>query len=134
MRILDTDHCVEILRGNAAVVARRGEVADMVATTWVTAGELHFGAERSGRADTNRTVVAEFLATLPVLGPVAGMPEEFGSLKARLEASGRRLADADLWIAATALVDGAILVTGNERHYARVPGLRTENWIPRRAK
>jgi tRNA(fMet)-specific endonuclease VapC len=127
VRILDTDHCVEILRGNAAVVARRGEVADIVATTWVTAGELYLST-------ANRGLVAQFLATLPVLGPGAGMPEEFGSLKAHLEASGRRLADADLWIAATALVDGAILVTGNERHYARVPGLRTENWIPRRAK
>lgn len=131
MRILDTDHCVEILRGNAAVVERRREVADPVATTWVTAGELYFGAARSNRPDANRKLVGEFLSTLPVLGPAAGTPEGFGALKAEIEASGRRIPDADLWIAAAALIGGAVLVTGNERHYARIPGLRTENWIPR---
>ncbi len=131
MRVLDTDHCVEILRGNAAVVARRREVADVVVTTWVTAGELYFGAARSSRPDANRKSVAEFLATLPVLGPVGGTHEGFGSLKARLETAGRRLADADLWIAALALAEAATLVTGNEHHYARVKGLQTENWIPR---
>jgi tRNA(fMet)-specific endonuclease VapC len=131
VRILDTDHCVEILRGNAAVIDRRRKVADLVATTWVTAGELHFGAARSTRPDVNRDLVAGFLSTLPVLGPAGAAAEGFGSLKARLEGSGRRLADADLWIAATALAEDAVLVTGNERHYARIPGLRTENWIPR---
>jgi len=131
VRILDTDHCVEMLRGNRAVVHRRGEVADAVATTWVTAGELYFGAAKSDRADGNRRLVAEFLSSLPVLGPVAEAAEGFGSLKAHLEASGRRLPDADLWIAAIALAGAAILVTGNARHNARIPGLQTENWIPR---
>jgi tRNA(fMet)-specific endonuclease VapC len=134
VRILDTDHCIEILRGNAAVAERRAEVADLVATTWVSEGELYYGAARSDRPDANRRLVAAFLATLPVLGPAPGAAEGFGSLKAGLEASGRRLPDADLWIAAAALEEGATLITGNERHYARVPGLRTESWIPRQRK
>jgi tRNA(fMet)-specific endonuclease VapC len=131
VRILDTDHCVEMLRGNRTVILRRGEIWDAVATTWVTAGELHFGAAKSGRADVNRRVVVAFLSTLPVLGPSAGTAEGFGLLKAELEDSGRRIPDADLWIAAIALSEGATLVTGNERHYARIAGLKTENWIPR---
>jgi tRNA(fMet)-specific endonuclease VapC len=131
VRILDTDHCIEILRGNAAVVERRREVTGLVATTWTTAGELYFGAARSNRPDANRKLVAEFLSTLPVLGPAAGTPEGFGTLKANLETAGRRVADADLWIAAVALAEAAVLVTGNERHYARIMGLRMENWIPR---
>ncbi len=131
MRVLDTDHCIEILRGNATVAARSREVKDLVVTTWVTAGELYFGADRSDRAEANRRAVAGFLSTLQILGPAAGAPEGFGSLKARLEASGQGIPDADLWIAAAALVEGAVLVTGNERHYARIPGLQTENWIPR---
>lgn len=132
MRILDTDHCVELLRGNRAVVHRRGEVADAVVTTWVTAGELYFGAAKSGRPDPNRLLVAEFLTTLPILGPLGETTEGFGNLKARLDASGRRIPDADLWIAAVALAEAAVLVTGNERRYARIPGLRIESWIPRK--
>jgi tRNA(fMet)-specific endonuclease VapC len=131
LRILDTDHCVEILRGNRAVILRRAGTGEAVATTWVTAGELFYGAERSADPESNRARVSEFLATLPVLGPDAGAAGGFGALQARLEASGRRLADADLWIAAVVLLEAATLVTGNERRYARIPGLMTESWIPR---
>lgn len=134
MRILDTDHCVELLRGNDAVIHRRGEVADLVATTWVTAGELYFGAARSKRPGGNRKLVDELLETLPILSPGADAAGRFGALKADLESSGRRVPDADLWIAALSLAEAAVLVTGNERHYARIPRLRTESWIPRRAK
>jgi len=36
--------------------------------------------------------------------------------------------DADLIIAATAIVSGRVLVTGNTAHFAWVPGLRIEDW------
>ena len=131
MRLLDTDTCIEILRGNRAVIERRSEVRDVVGTTWMTAAELHFGAARSNRPAPNRRVVAEFLETMPVLGLDAPAAERFGALKAKLEGAGRRLADADLLIASMALASGSILVTGNTSHYARIPALQTENWIPR---
>lgn len=43
-----------------------------------------------------------------------------------LEDAGERLADADLQIAATAIVHGLAVVTGNVRHFERVPGLVVE--------
>ena len=48
----------------------------------------------------------------------------YGSIRARLELAGKRLADADLQIAATALRHELELVTGNVRHFQRVPGLK----------
>lgn len=36
---------------------------------------------------------------------------------------------ADLQIAAIAEAHDFILVTGNERHFRRVPDLRIENWL-----
>ncbi len=131
MRLLDTDTCTEILRGNRAVIGRRSDVRDIVGTTWMTAAELHFGAVRSNRPGANRRVVGEFLETLPVLGLDAPAAERFGTLKAELEEAGRRLADADLLIASIALASGSILVTGNARHYSRIPAMQTENWIAR---
>jgi predicted nucleic acid-binding protein len=50
----------------------------------------------------------------------------FGELAAGLGAEGRTLADADLQIAATALQHGLALVTGNLRHFERIPGLVIE--------
>lgn len=48
----------------------------------------------------------------------------YGEIRARLEDAGRLLADADLQIAATALLHDLELVTGNVRHFQRVEMLR----------
>lgn len=129
MKILDSDTCIEVLRGNARVIATRRTVDDEVATTWITASELAYGAAKSRDPERNVTLVTEFLATLPVLGLDLPAALEFGRRKEQLERAGMRIADADLLIAAIALARGASVVTGNRRHYERIEGLRTEDWI-----
>ena len=52
-----------------------------------------------------------------------------GALRARLEKAGMPLALADLEIAAIAIVNQLTLVTGNVRHFARIPELPVENWL-----
>lgn len=129
MRVLDTDVCVEILRGNEGVIERRRRTPGPVVTTWVTAAELYYGVARSNAPQEGGLLVWQFLATLEVLELEIQAVERFGRLKAALEAEGRRLADFDLLIAAIALSRRAVLVTGNRRHYDRVPGLEIENWL-----
>ena len=129
MRVLDTDVCVELLRGNEAVIERRKATLDRIATTWITAAELYYGAARSAAAEENRLLVTRFLAPLRILGLDGTVVERFGALKASLERQGRRLEDFDLLIAALTLTRGAVLVTGNRRHYDRVPGLDLEDWV-----
>jgi tRNA(fMet)-specific endonuclease VapC len=46
-----------------------------------------------------------------------------------LRRAGTPIGPNDLWIAAQALAEDLTLVTGNEREFARVPGLRVENWL-----
>ena len=129
MRILDTDVCIEILRGNQKVIERRAAIIDEVATTWITACELSYGAEKSRYRDANALLVTSFLATLPVLGLNLAAAEHFGRTKAQLESAGSRVTDADLLIAAVAIAHGGMLVTGNRRHYDRISGLPVEDWI-----
>jgi tRNA(fMet)-specific endonuclease VapC len=64
-----------------------------------------------------------------VFGLDATSTQIFGEAKALLEKRGRRLADADLQIAAISLTLGATIVTGNRRHYERIPGVALENWL-----
>lgn len=129
MKILDTDVCIELLRGNVGVIERRRRTPDAVATTWITACELAYGAAKSRVPEANQALVVAFLATLPILELDWTAAGHFGRLKADLERAGTLLADADLLIAAIALARGAGLVTGNRRHYERIPELSIEDWI-----
>jgi tRNA(fMet)-specific endonuclease VapC len=54
--------------------------------------------------------------------------EAFGKMKATLEVQGLRLADLDLIIAATALARNLTLVSNNQKHFCRIPGLKLVNW------
>ena len=130
MRLLDTDTCVAILRGNQAVVERRAETLDEVETTWLTASELFYGAAKSSAPGHNHAMVTSFLATLPVLGLDGAVAQVFGTSWVFLERQGQRLEDADLIIGAIAVSQNATVVTRNRRHYERIPGLAVENWIP----
>ena len=126
MKVLDTDTCIAILRGNQAVIARRAATDDDVVTTWITAAELRYGAAKSVAPEKNHGLVTKFLATLPALGLDAASAQIFGEAKAMLERRGQRLADADLFIGAIAAANQATVVTGNGKHSARIPGVTTE--------
>ena len=129
MKLLDTDVCVELLRGNEQVIESRRRTLDEVATTWITACELSYGAAKSRAPERNQTLVSELLATLRVVGLDHPAAQVFGRIKSVLERAGNILADADLMIASIALAQGASLVTGNRKHYDRIEGLRIEDWI-----
>jgi tRNA(fMet)-specific endonuclease VapC len=94
----------------------------------ISYAELLYGALRRGRQELLGEIhrLARRMRVLP-FDQVAA--ERFADLKADLERLGTPIAEADLRIAATALVNGLILVTGNERHFRRVPGLAIENWL-----
>ena len=129
MRVLDTDTCIELLRGNPEVLSRRAIIEDEVTTTWINAAELYFGAARSTAPLSNRSLVDELLGTLEVIGLDRPAAQVFGERKAALRAAGESLAEADLLIGSIVISRGAILVTGNTDHFARFPGIRLENWI-----
>jgi tRNA(fMet)-specific endonuclease VapC len=55
--------------------------------------------------------------------------EVFGHLKAQLEIKRTPLDDLDLLIAACALTNNLTLVTNNEKHFQKTPGLKLTNWL-----
>ena len=129
MKVLDSDTCIGILRGRKEVLERRAIEVDEVTTTWVTASELFYGAAKSAKPDANAALVIRFINTLPLLAPDLASARLFGEVKARLATAGQIVADADLFIASIALSRGATLVTGNRKHYERIPGLVLEDWL-----
>lgn len=49
-----------------------------------------------------------------------------------LKKQGRLITDADILIAASAVVRGMVIVTNNEAHFQRIPNLQVENWMTER--
>lgn len=90
-----------------------------------------YGAAKSRTPEHNQNLVLALLNTLPILDMNLLAAERFGVCKTHLERSGRIIADADLLIASICLAQGAVLVTGNRRHYERIAGLQLEDWIVR---
>jgi predicted nucleic acid-binding protein len=94
-------------------------------TSAVVVGELFRGAFRSPSASRHiQNIESRVLPALSVIPYDLDVARVYGATQASLEDEGRVLADADLQIAATALHHDLELVTGNLRHFSRIPGLR----------
>ena len=125
--LFDTDAISELLRPRPA--KRYLEWLSTVPrseqwTSAVVVGELYKGAFRSRDRERHLWNIEErVLPALTVLPYDTGVAREFGAIRAQLEERGELLPDADLQIAATAVRHGLSLVTGNLKHFARVPDL-----------
>lgn len=132
MYCLDTDVLSAVLRKTPRLdLIRRLAVvpADAQFTTSINLGELLYGASRKGNpalVQRIRDLVRRGGVVLPFDEAAA---EVYGPLRAALEKRGQRLDEPDLRIASIALAHDLTLVTGNVRHFARVPKLRVENWL-----
>ncbi len=131
MKLLDTDTCIGLLKGDRNVAESWRNCMEECALPVMVIGELYYGASKSKvcKAETER--VDRFVQAFKAIAPTVNSMRKFGEIKGRLEADGTRLADADLIIASSAIDAGMTLVTGNTRHYARIEGLSLENWFSR---
>ena len=128
MKLLDTDHCIAILRRKLDL---REHISpdEQLATTAISVAELTHGANRSIRKDENLASLDILLSSMLILSFDEGAGRKFGDLKAELEASGEILDDLDLQIASIALENKAPLITNNTRHFSRIDQLQLQNWM-----
>lgn len=126
--LFDTDAISELFRpqpASAYVEWLKGIPREDQFTSAVVIGELYRGAFRSSARERHLANIRQrVLPAVTVLPYDVAVAEVYGLLSAQLEESGQALADADLQIAATAVYHNLELVTGNLRHFARIPQLR----------
>ncbi len=131
MKILDSDHCVAILRGKLDLTSRVSPEEEL-ATTVISFGELVHGAVKSQNTETNLARLDILLAALLVL-PFDELPARlYGQLKAQLELAGEPVSDLDLQIASIAIDRQAVLVSHNQKHFSKLSertGLLLEDWL-----
>lgn len=129
MYLLDTDTLIYSLKGEPAVLANfKKHAAEPKAVSVITYGELVFGAQGSQKITENLAKVYRLKEIFPLIDVTPAIMDIFGVLKADLRKKGTPVDDFDLLIGATALTIGYCVVTNNERHYAKIPGLEVVNW------
>lgn len=128
--LLDTNIVIYVLkRRPMQVLEVFNRHQGRMAISSITLAELIHGAEKSSVVERNIATVEDFIGRLTVLPYDEKAAWHFGSIRAALEKSGLPIGVNDLHIAAHARSSGLVLVTNNNREFARVPGLLLENWI-----
>ena len=125
--LFDTDAISELLRPRPLrtyITWLRTVPREEQFTSAVVIGELYKGAYRSQARETHlHNIANRILPALTVLPYDVAVARVFGQTRAHLEALGQILPDADIQIAATAIHHDLQLVTGNQRHFKRIPNL-----------
>ena len=131
--LLDTDHLSYVQEGHPQVVEHMRSLVsgDRVFTSVVSVAELLRGIYLlpAGRRKRDllhlySQVIGPAEQILPITLPVA---ERFAETDAALRRKGKPIPINDVWIAALALVRGAVLLT-NDAHFGHIDHLLTENW------
>jgi len=143
--VLDSDSLIFMIRGlkasprqwarrqRAVKLMERCQAAQQdghrVGLSAITVSELEFGARNRGRYDHEIAAVRKILLPFDIFDyDATTCPGHYGLIRYELERTGRMIGAMDLLIAAHVLSLGATLVTNNEAHFSRVPGLQVANW------
>ena len=102
---------------------------DEIFVSSIVVAELWYGVAKSHKKEQNKTALEEFLAPLTILYFDFTAAKFYGLIRADLEAKGLIIGSNDILIAAHALSLGLTLVTNNTKEFARVNGLKLENWV-----
>lgn len=124
--ILDTDIASYLYRGEKAkdIIKQYEPLLErrFHAITFVTVAEMYYGACKGKWNEEKINGLLEFLEQFIDIPYRYDICLKWGELKDRLQKE--PIPNNDLWIAATAIVTGYPLITNNEKHFKRVPGLR----------
>lgn len=128
--MLDTDICIYAMKNRPVEVRERlKQFVGEVCISTITLGELAYGAEKSERPIENRVIYEHFIANLSVLAFSKEGASHYGQIRAALARIGRPAGIHDTLIGGHARSEGLTVVTNNVREFARMPGLRVEDWV-----
>ncbi len=130
--LLDTNILLYLIKNLPPQVAERIDALDpgvSLAMSFITWAELLQGAEGSQRREATLRQLDQLARQVPVLYPEGPAICRHYALQATaLKRRGTPIGANDLWIACHALVLDATLVSHNVSEFARIEGLRLEDW------
>ena len=126
--LLDTDICIFLLQGKYNIGAKIKRVGlKNCCISEITVAELKYGAENSSNYQKHIQDV-EKIERLFAIVPIYGAFDQYAREKVRLRKEGALIPDFDLLIGVTAVANGLVMVTNNEKHLKRISSIQLENW------
>ena len=129
--LLDTSILIAFLRGERSVVSKVKEYLekfDKLSLSIITYYEILRGLKYLGNERKLREF-EELMDKSEIITLDRDIIRKASKIYAELKREGKIIEDADILIAATCLVKGFVLITDNEKHFRRIKGLETENWL-----
>ena len=128
--LLDTNISIYIIKKKPKQVLDKFLTLSLgsVAISSITLAELHYGMAKSSNPEKNQEALEKFLTPIEILDFSSDATEEYGNMRAELERKGTPIGPLDMLIAAHAKSLDLILVTNNEKEFARIDNLQIENW------
>ena len=116
--VIDTNIVSYIMRGGPlAVVYSQHLQGKLVSISFITVGELYFGAEKAKWGEKRRNQLETTLRNFVVIPYDHDIARCYGRIVAGRERKGRPISCADAWIAACAVRHGVPLVTHNAQDF-----------------
>jgi len=126
--LLDTSTCIELLRGNEHVRQLCVEHNQLCCISAITFIELLYGAYNAPvRYREQELAKARLLTDYYDIVGIDDIADAFSREKVR--SIGQTIEDFDLLIGITARENDLAVVTHNTKHFSRIEGLKTEDWM-----
>jgi len=127
MHLFDSDIIIDLLNNQEKIVPLVKKIfqENNLAISIISWMEVYYGIKKSKNIKFKANQFISFIEdfAIEILAVDKKVGDKFVDIKIDLENEKNPLADFDLLIAATALVNKSILVTRNTKHFTRIKGL-----------
>ena len=129
--MLDTNICIFIIKHQPENVIQRfmEHDPDDICISAITYAELAHGVEKSQAREKNRIALTVFLSEIQIVPFDDFAAQVYGVIRADLQNKGTPIGPLDTLIAAHAKALDLTLVTNNTKEFAKVAGLKLEDWV-----
>lgn len=123
--LLDSDQIIWYLKGKEKVVKElQGLDRENLVISTISIAEVAEGIFGEKDEQARLLALEMFLAGVKVLGVTRQIAYRFARLRSDLRKQGKLLDNFDLLLAATCLALDLSFLTGNKRHFQKIPGLK----------
>ena len=122
--LVDTDVFSYLMNGSGYAALYKPHVeGKLIAVSFITVGELYFGAKRKNWGDAKVADLKDRLRAVTIVPYDDSVCRVYADIKAACESKGKTVGANDLWIAACAIRHSIPLVSNNFKHFDGIPGL-----------